>query len=348
MVAFARAYRKAAGGADPSALRAEHPQGYEPLRVALADMLRSTRGVPARPETLLVTTGMREALSLVCRALLHPGDRVAVEALGRKALWSALRAAGAELCSVSVDSEGLDVGALEPLAPRLVALAPSLHYPTLVTLSPSRERHLLDLALTRRMAILELDEDPGFQYSGAPVLSLASRDTRGSVVHIGSMGRVLFPTLPMAYIHGAPALIRELVRWRKASSQSNDPFLERAFTELLTQGELQRHLDRLWKVCAERREALAASLERRLGQTLQVRRPRAGLAYWLQVTQAGVDVAAWAGRARQWGMAFRPGQDFALDGQPMPWLRMGFGALKPAELDEAVIRMSRALPERRR
>lgn len=348
MEALTRAYQRAARTHDARPFTQDNPQGSERFRTALAGMLAQTKGLRASRDTVLVLPGFREGLNLACRALLRPGDGVAVEALGSRAHWDVLRSAGATLHPVQVDDGGLQVEDLQRLAEaapiRMVLVTALRQYPTTVPLAPERRKALLALAEAKGIAILEMDQDPGFHYEGAPILPLAAEDTGGMVLYLGAFAKLLFPNLPVAFMNSSEHLVRGLVGWRKTLCQGCDPFLERALAELLEDGELQRHLNRLRRASRERRDALAAALSTRMGHLLEVRPPGGGLAFWLRVLDPDLDVKAWSDRAMRSGLAFRPGCDYTLDGHPIPWMRMGFGALSLEELDQAVQRLAQSRP----
>ena len=132
--------------------------GHPALRRALAQMVSELRGVPATPQQVVVTRGSQMALDLLARAVLRPGEAVAVEALGYRPAWEALRLAGAQLVPVPVDAEGLQVEALERLAKRrrlrAVYVTPHHQYPTTVTMAAGRRLALLALARRYRLLII--------------------------------------------------------------------------------------------------------------------------------------------------------------------------------------------------
>ncbi len=345
MEALTRAYQRAARTHDARQFTQENPQGSERLRGALADMLAQAKALKATRDSLLLLPGLREGLTLTCRALLRPGDGVAVEALGSHIYWDVLRCAGAVLHPVPVDSEGMQIEHLPPLldeAPiRLIMVTALRQYPTTVPLAPQRRKALLALASARGIPVLEIDVDSGFHYEGSPILPLAAEDPLGTVIYLGAFSKLLFPNLPVAFLLTSPGLVRELVGWRKTLAQGGDPFLERALAELLEDGEIQRHLNRLRRASRERRDILAQALEARLQGVLEVRPPSGGLAFWLRVLDPDLDVKAWSERAMHSGLAFRPGSDYTLSGHAIPWLRMGFGSLSPEELHEVVTRLEK-------
>jgi GntR family transcriptional regulator/MocR family aminotransferase len=341
--ALARAWRRALR-------RREHlgygdPRGHPRLRAALSGMLAATRGLRPDPAALVVTRGSQMALALASRALLREGDRVAVEALGYRPAWEALRAAGAALVPVPVDAGGLDVSALAEAhrrAPlRAVYLTPHHQYPTTATLAPARRLALLDLAARERVAVLEDDYDAEFHYDGRPRLPLASADRAGVVVYVGTLSKVLAPGLRVGFAVAPAPLVERMVALRVHLDRQGDLVLEAALAELIEDGELQRHLWRTRRAYAARRDALADLLRAELGGALAFERPAGGLALWCRAS-GGRDPERWAERAERRGVLVRAGRAFAFDGRAIPYLRLGFAALDERELREAVRRLAAA------
>ncbi len=348
--ALARAYRRALTVNPKGTLALDDPQGHPALREALARMLRATRGVPATPERLVVTRGGQLPLALVAHALLGPGDAVAVEALGARDAWEACARAGARCLPVPVDEGGMDVETLERLAAaerlRAVLVSPARQYPTAVALAPERRARLLSLAARHRLAVLETDHDAEFQFDGAAPPPLAAEDQAGVVVLVGSLSKVFSPGLRLGYVHAPAPLVAELRSARDALDRHGDPALERAMAELLEDGEIARHLNRMHPVYRLRRDALARALRADLGEVLTFAPPAGGLALWATV-RGGVDVDAWARRALERGVAFQAGRQFAFDGRPVQALRLGFSAHAEEELAEVARRLRDALGEGR-
>ncbi len=347
MVALARAYQRAVRTHDRSIYNRDQPLGLERFRSALATLLASNKRLRTSTESLLVTSGLAEALSLVCRGLLQHGEPIAVENLGSQYQWDALRQSGHPLVPMVVDGQGVvPASAKEAIAcgARMLFVTPIRQYPTTVTLPVERRRELVALAQAHHAPILEVDLDPGFHYEGIPALPLAAEIQSASVVHVGAFSRLLFPNLPIAYIHGPPALIHSLGAWRRALGSGGDMFLQQSLAQLMEDGEIQRHLHRLRKVSLECRNILGGALTRHLSSALNITLPTGGQAFWLPARDASLDVDAWARRARTEDIAFQPGRVFSLGGAPLGALRLGFGGREPKLLEQAVLRMARALP----
>lgn len=345
---LARAYRRAL------TTRAQELMAYERYRSnrraglpeALCAMLRATRGLDVDPERLVVTRGSQMGLYLLARALVRPGDRVAVEAPGGGPLWNVFRETGARIVPIDVDACGIATASLEaavregPL--RAVFVTPHHQFPTTVTLSVPRRIELLRLAERERFVVIEDDYDHEFHYDGHPVRPLASGDDAGVVAYVGSLSKLFAPGLRLGYVVCPPPLAAEVRRLRELIDIQGDLVLEAAVAELFEDGEMHRHFHRARKLYRTRRDALVDALRADLGDTLTWRVPSGGMAIWAHVDPA-VDVEGWAERAQRRGLTFRTGRIFTYDGKPIPFVRLGFARLDEAEVEAAVATLKASL-----
>ena len=320
--------------------------GSRELRRTLANMLAATRGLAAGWENVIVTRGSQMGLLLVARALLEPGDVVAVEEMGSRPVHAALQQAGAILAPVAVDSDGLDVEAVRELAerePRLKAvyLTPHHQCPTTVTLAQGRRLALLELARRRRLAILEDDYDHEFHWESQPVLPMASVDTAGVVVYVGTLSKILAPGLRIGYVVAPRPLVDRLAILRQIADLQGDLIGEVAVADLLEGGEVARHVRRIRRICRERRDLLANVLRKELGGVLSFEVPTGGTAIWARVAE-DVDPERWAALAIEEGASLRTARVYTVDGGVRPFVRLGFSGLDESELVEAVRRLARA------
>jgi len=347
---LARAMRRVLSRRAVEVLSYGDPAGPISLRNALASMVAATRGVAARAENILVTRGSQMGIDLAARALVSPGDVIAVEALGYRPAWEALRASGAKLVALPVDAQGLDVDALEQLCTeqrvRGVYVTPHHQFPTTVTLAPARRLRLLEIARERRLFVLEDDYDHEFHYEGRPVLPLASADVHGVVVYLGTLSKVLAPGMRIGFVVAPEPLATRLAAIRRVVDRQGDHLLENAVADLLEEGEIQRHIRRAKRVYAERRARLASLLEARFSSVLTFRLPSGGTAIWTRVA-ADVPVDAWAAHAAELGLVIQPARQFAFDGKTRPYLRLGFAQHEEREVREALRRMEVALASTR-
>lgn len=345
---LARAYRRALKREGGRLLGYSNPEGHPRLRAAVATMLSATRGVAASPGHVFVTRGSQMALALTARALLRPGDVVAVEALGYRHAWETFTAAGARIVAIPVDEYGLDVDALARLleTQKISALYTTPHhqFPTTVTLSPARRLQLLDLARVHRFAVIEDDYDHEFHYDGRPVLPLASLDRSGVVIYVGTFSKVLAPGVRLGYIAGSEALLERLGAYREFVDMQGDAATEAAVAEMLEDGEVQRHVRRVRRVYRARRDLLVTLLREAFGSALDFHVPTGGIALWVRAG-AAVDVDAWSRAALERGIAFQTARAFSFDRRARPFARLGYACLDGDELRTAVARLRSAFAD---
>ncbi|MDP3504193.1 MAG: PLP-dependent aminotransferase family protein [Myxococcales bacterium] len=340
--ALARAYRRSLRQTKGQLLGFGHPAGDERLRRALASQLASRRGLAVTADDVLITRGSQLAMHLLALALTRPGDSIAVEAPGYPSSRDAFACLGVKVMPIRVDGEGLDVEQLSRArALKAVLVTPHLQDPTTVTLSARRRLALLELARRRRFAVIELDTDFEFTFDGPPVLPLASQDTFGVVVYVGTLSKALAPGLRTGFVVAPPALRDTLLAVRGQVDRTGDAGLERALAQMVEDGEVQRHSLKARRVFLARRDLLVELLRRQLGGTLTFDVPRGGLGLWAHVDPA-LDVEAWAARALQAGVRFFPGRAFSPTRRRLPNLRLGFANLNETELVDAVRRLAQA------
>jgi GntR family transcriptional regulator/MocR family aminotransferase len=345
---LARAYRRALRA--PSARLAldyADALGSLRLRTAIARMLRTTRGIPADPENVLVTRGSQMALDLVARALLRPGEQALVEELGYRPAWHALAEAGARLVPVSLDGAGLVVSELARHEARCVYTTPHHQYPTTVVLSPARRSALLAHARERGLVIIEDDYDHEFHFDGRPVAPLAATDRGANVIYVGTLSKTLAPGLRLGFVAASSRAIAELAKLRAISDRQGDHVLENAVAELMEDGELARHVRKMRRIYAARRTALASAIERDLGDVLSFELPPGGITLWARVAD-GVPIDTWQKAALARGVSLAAARQFDMTGRPSPFVRLAFARHDEAELVDAIRRLRRALGDIRR
>jgi GntR family transcriptional regulator / MocR family aminotransferase len=344
--ALTRAFRRAIAQRGRSLISYADPCGHRRLREELANMLGSTRGLPATADDLMVMRSLEQGIDLVARMLLQPGDVVAVEAFGYPPAWKALRLAGAQLMPVPLDEDGLDVDALEALLTRqrirAVFTTPHHQFPTASVMSSSRRTRLTELALTHGFAIIEDDYDHEFHYAGKPILPMAAGPGRANVIYIGSLANLLAPGISTGFVLAPPAVFEHLASLRAASDARSDVAMECAIAELFEDGELLRHVRRMRHIYATRRDVLAQALTRHLGNALHFRVPDGGMGLWAHVDES-IDIHAWVQESEHEGVRCFDGGRYDFHQREQPYLRLGFSYLDETELDEAVQRMARAL-----
>ena len=253
--------------------------GWRPLREAIAAYVVSSRGVRCDWRQVLVVTSVQQGLALVARMLLERGDAVWIEEPGYPGARTAFAAAGARLVPVPVDDDGLDVAAGERLAPdaRLAYVTPSHQYPLGVTLSLARRLALLDWARRSGGWIVEDDYDSEIRHVGRPLASIQGLDDAGRVIYAGTFGKVLFPSVRLAYLVLPPGLLEPLASAHETAGGVVGTFLQAAVAEFMESGRFPGHLRRVRELFAERRAALLDAAAAEWGGLIELGPAETGL-----------------------------------------------------------------------
>ncbi|HEY8153123.1 MAG TPA: PLP-dependent aminotransferase family protein [Myxococcota bacterium] len=340
--ALRRAFSLALGKGLRALAEERDPRGHRPLREAIARSLVA-RGIACGADDVLVTSGAQQAIDLVARVLVDPGDTVVMEQPGYFGAALAFAACEAHLLGVPVDAEGLRTDELARILRarrvKLLYTTPAVQSPTGVSLSEPRRRHLLELADEYQLPLLEDDYDSELRSGGPPVPALKTADSAGRAIYVGTFSKALFPGLRVGYLVAAPPLLTQLAITRAAADLGGDVVTQAALAELLASGGLERHVRRVRKALAARREALLAALAEQMPEGTRVAPPAGGSTLWLTLPEAADPEAVHAG-ARAAGIAYTPGRFFTIDGSAATSLCLGFSRLAPSEIEPAVAQLA--------
>jgi GntR family transcriptional regulator/MocR family aminotransferase len=276
---WARLVARHAHGLTHAQMAYGDPAGQLPLRIAIAEHLRTARGVRCEAEQVLIVSGSQAALRLATAVLLKRGDRVAVEEPGYPGARAALGAGGAELVPVRVDEEGMSVSSLRRRGGRVRAayVTPSHQYPLGTSMTAARRLALLDWARRGGAWVLEDDYDSEYRYVSRPLGALQGMDGHDRVIYIGTFSKVLFPALRVGYLVVPPSLWQRFIDAREAFDLFSPTLYQLALAEFLREGHLVRHLRRMRGVYLERRDALLSGLARHCADRVTLHNADAGL-----------------------------------------------------------------------
>lgn len=332
------------GTPDPALFGYGDPQGARRLREAIAAHLRAARAVRCDPDQVVVTAGAQQAIDLVLRVLLEPGEAVWVEDPCYPALRAALAAARATIIPVPVDTQGMDVarGIAAAPAARLAYVTPSSQYPMGVVLSMARRLELLAWARRAGAFLLEDDYDSEFRYAGRPLASLQGIDDAGRVIYVGTFSKVLFPGLRLGYAVLPPALLESVRAARLMTDWHPAGLAEGVVTDFLVEGHFAQHLRRMRLRYRAGRDALVAAL-REHAPLLQVEPPDQGLKLLALLPQEDMDDVAMAAAAARHGVVARPVSPMFLAAPPVRGLMLGFSGHEPGALRWAARALGAAL-----
>ena len=337
-----------------AALQYGATEGYNPLREQLAAFMGS-KGVDVSPDGLIVTTGSQQALDLLGKTMIDPGDKVIVEGPTFLATIQCFRLYGAELISAPIDENGVKTDELEKLIaehkPKFVYLIPTFGNPSGALLSLQRRKKVLALAVKYNTLIVEDDPYGDLYFNAAPppsILSL-SKDVPGStelIAHCGSMSKVLSPGLRVGWMIAPAELLAKATMCKQFSDAHTSTFAQATAAQYLKSGRMPATLAKVRKAYGERALAMGAALKRELGDAIEFTQPQGGLFFWARLTGAGgktKDAGEFAQKAIVQGVAFVPGAPFYAVNPDMATLRLSFATADVVKIEEGVERLGGAL-----
>ena len=318
-------------------------EGLPRLRALIADDL-TRRGVPARADDVVITSGSQQAIDLVARMLVRPGDAFLVNHSTYGGAIDVLQASGARLVGVPSDGEGPDLEALDRLAAlgaKGLYLMPNCANPTGEVVSARRREALVAWSHRARVPILEDDYGANLTLDDGPHPP-ALRALDGNVIHLGTFSKQLIPALRIGYVLCPPAVRQHLISLKHAVDLGTSALLQHALAEFLDRGYMRAHVRRVSAEYRARRDALEGQLGASLPRQFRWRSPRTGVLLWLPLP-AEYRAEPIVEEARRRGVVVTTGAQFAAGIPPEEGLRLTFCFEPPERLVEAARRLGAAV-----
>lgn len=326
--------------------------GYAPLRIALREMLRS-EGLQVRDSQILVTGGCQQALDLLCKAFLRPGDAVVLENPtypGAIAIFAGARVQCLDV-PVRVDAPaggaaGVDLDALEYALVqnrvKLIVLTPDFQNPTGTTIPVTGRRRLLELSARHQVPLVEDHIYARLTLGPTRVPSLKALDRNGLVIHVDSVSKMAFPGLRVGWCVAPESVIERLRLVKQATDLHTDQLAQAALAEFIRRGLLERHLAKMRKVYAARLAALEEALGKHMPEGVHWTRPEGGMCVWVTLP-AGFDATELLVHLRERNVLFAPGRYFYFRNPAPNTLRLAFAALDERRIARGVATIAELL-----
>jgi GntR family transcriptional regulator/MocR family aminotransferase len=326
------------------------PAGYPTLREAIAEYLRTARGVRCEAGHILITSGIQQSLTLTARVLLESGENVWVEDPGYPRMKGAFSAAGGEVHPVPIDEKGLNLsagpltqnGSHKSSSPRLVGITPSHQYPLGVTMGLSRRLELLQWATNTDTWILEDDYDSEYRFSSKPIAALQGLDNAGRVLYAGTFSKVLFPAIRIGYLVVPPDLVDAFVQMRSLSDRCPSRVNQMVLTDFINEGYFEEHIRRMRTLYASRQSALLNAIDEYLSDLIEIRDEDAGLHLVGHLPEA-VDDQTVSSHLREHDIVAPPLSFYSERPDDHNALLLGYSAVSEEEIEKSIHRMADAL-----
>lgn len=321
--------------------------GYPPLRQHIAEWL-SERQVEATAEHVLIVNGSQQGLDLVFRALVNPGDTVAVESPTYTVVLPVLAHYQARVLGIPMSDRGMDLEALESAlsrdSVRLIYTMPTFHNPTGLTMDLETRRSLLRMANRHGVPIIEDDFDSELRFQGEALPPIKALDESGIVLYLGTFSKGLFPGLRLGWIVAPPDLVRMLGRAKMFTDYHTNQLLQAAVLEFCERGHYQEHLEHLARVNREKSRVLLGALTRHLPAEVTWTEPEGGYAFWITLPPRISSELLLTQGARQ-GVLFTPGSQFFTGDEGDRFLRLSISRVPTVRIEEGIRRLARLIDQ---
>ena len=315
--------------------------GYTPLQEYISAQLSRT-GIKVSPDEVLITNGCQQSLDLIRQVLVEPGDEVALENPTYPGALSVFCGGSSKYFSVPVGENGIDLDVLEDVLSqrrvKLIYVVPSFQNPTGATMDSESRRRLLRIAERSRVPIIEDDIYRELRYDGPDLPPLKALDRHGLVIYISSFSKVGFPGLRVGWIAAPRIVIDHLNRVKQRSDLHASLLAQAAIHEFAKRGLLAKHVKRVKKGYAERRDAMLEALTKHFPEEARWNRPDGGMAVWVRQPDS-LNSRQLLPQAVENGVSFISGDHFYASSAQQNMMRLSFTMAEPREIEEAIKRL---------
>lgn len=328
------------------ALQYSLTEGFGPLKEALAEKM-GKYGVVCEPNNIVLTNGSQQALDLIGRVFIGPGDVIITGKptyLGALQAWKVYRP---KIVGIPVDDEGMQMDALaEALkteSPKFIYILPNFHNPMGVTLSLERRKQLVKLAAEYGTPIIEDDPYGELRFEGEdlpPIIVLHKEN----VLYLSTFSKILAPGIRLGWVVAPETIIKKLVQAKQATDLHTSTLIQMITHDIMTRGILKAHAKEIKRVYGERRHIMTTAMEEHFPQGVSWTKPEGGLFMWVR-TPENIDCMQLLEKAVDNKVAFVPGTVFYPDGTGLNTLRLNFSNAKPEMIVEGIKRLGRVLEE---
>ncbi len=348
---FAAQMTRIAQESSAEALQYGPTDGFEATKSAIRGVM-AAEGMAPDPDDIIVTTGGQQAIDLITKTLVDPGDPVICEAPTYPGAVPVFSSYEAETHQVEMDSEGMRVDELEALLDRLAATGrrpkfiysvPSFQNPTGVTLSAERRRRLVELASEREVLIVEDNPYGLLRYEGEAHDPLYQLDGGNYVIYVGTLSKILSPGIRLGWAVAPPPVMEKLSLGKQATDLCTSTLSQYFALEYFAEDRWRSYVDSLCGVYRSRRDAMLEALERHFPRQATWTRPSGGLFVWAALPEY-IDTSDLLAKALRENVAFVPGAAAFADGtRGANSMRLNFSGSTEDEIREGIRRIGKVV-----
>lgn len=319
-------------------------RGYTLLRKEICKDLKK-QSIKASVDEVQVISGTQQGIDIVSKVLLKAGDVVIAERPASYNTMGAFQSRGARIVQIDMLEDGMDLEKLEQQLknahPKLIYIASRFQIPTCYSYSLEKKQKLLSLAAIYDTYILEEDNRSEFVYSGVAEESVKALDTEGRVIYVKSYSQVIIPGVNigfMAYGEKAASAFADNI-----ASAAVQGFMQRAFAQILANGEYYRHVEDMRKVFKTRYETAISAIDENLCPNVEYKKPSGGLNIWLKIKDKNINVQNLAGRLLKENVVITPGALYDMESKDIPYIRLSLSGVDEDDIEIGIKKIAHCM-----
>ncbi|HHS12759.1 MAG TPA: PLP-dependent aminotransferase family protein [bacterium] len=331
----------------PAVLAYGDPLGNQTLRNTLSQRLRM-HGIAASGDEILITSGAQQAIDLIVRSFINPGDTVMVEMPTYANILPLLTACECRLLGIPMLPDGMDLDYLERIlekeTPGLIYTIPNFQNPTGITTSQEHRECLLDLCDRKQVLIVEDGFEEEMKYFGKVVLPIKSMDHHNTVIYLGTFSKVLFPGIRIGWIAADINCVKRLASVKRFTDISSSHPIQAALDQFIRMGYYDANLKRLHRIFRRRMQCLLDAMKNYLPDTISWTRPAGGYTIWARLP-FDVEEAVLKERLMKHNVMVSHGSYYFLHGKHSDWIRLSIANVDEREINEGIQRLGEGLTD---
>jgi 2-aminoadipate transaminase len=349
---FAAQMTRIAHESSAEALQYGPTEGFEETKRCIVEVMEA-EGMSPDPDDLIVTTGGQQAIDLIAKTLVDPGDPVICEAPTYPGAVPTFCSYEADVIQVTTDDDGMRIDELEAVLsdlgrrgrrPKFIYSVPSFQNPAGVTLSAERRRRLVELAREHEVLVCEDNPYGLLRYDGEPQAPLYQLDGGDYVLYIGTFSKILSPGIRIGWVAAPPPVLEKIGLGKQAADLCTSTLTQYFVREYFAEGRWREYIDDLIEIYRSRRDAMLEALERYFPEQAEWTYPQGGLFVWATLPEF-IDTTDLLAKALRENVAFVPGRAAYVDGRGANAMRLNFSGRGEDELREGVRRIGRVVSE---
>ncbi|MGB7685393.1 MAG: PLP-dependent aminotransferase family protein [Solirubrobacterales bacterium] len=349
---FAAQMTRIAQESAAEALQYGPTEGFEETKDCVLQVM-GAEGMLVDPEDVIITTGGQQAIDLVAKTLIDPGDVVICEAPTYPGAVPVFCSYQADTIQIDCDGDGMRIDLLEQTLDRLAAAGrrpkfvytvPTFQNPAGVTMSLDRRRRLVELARAHELLLVEDSPYGLLRFGGEPLPPLYQLDGGDFVIYIGTFSKILSPGIRLGWAVAPPPVMEKIVLGKQAADLCTSTLTQYFVREYFAEGKWQSYIEDLVEVYRARRDAMLAALHAHFPAEATWTEPEGGLFIWATLPSY-IDTGDLLAKALRADVAFVPGQAAYVDGRGGSSMRLNFSGVDEAEITEGIRRIGKVISE---